>query len=141
MISPTLAWAGFVLASLAAGGNAAALSPRQLLASSSSSSTPAIYQVTPAQWAALNSSVGGRLFAGRPIDLPCYLNYNGTLNTPNAAVCNQTQSMKQDSNFIANNFGGYEYVRLAPLLPEPLQELTSYSPTGAAVKQTAKAVT
>lgn len=77
-----------------------------------SSSVPAIYTVTPDEWASLNSSVGGRLGAGRPIDLPCYANYNGTANNPDLATCNKTQSMKSNSNFIADYFGGYEYVSL-----------------------------
>jgi hypothetical protein len=74
-----------------------------------SSSSLAIYSVTTAQWAAFNSSIGGRLGAGRPINMPCFSNYNGTVSTPDMAACDGAETKKADSNFIADHFGGYEY--------------------------------
>jgi hypothetical protein len=74
-----------------------------------SSSSLAIYSVTLAQWAAFNPSIGGRLGAGRPINIPCFSNYNSTVSTLDMASCDGTETKKADSNFFAGHFGGYEY--------------------------------
>ncbi|KAF8517612.1 hypothetical protein JB92DRAFT_2905024 [Gautieria morchelliformis] len=41
------------------------------------STTPPILTVPPARWAALNASVGGRLFPGVPFAKPCFAKYEG----------------------------------------------------------------
>lgn len=40
-------------------------------------STPPILAVQPAQWAALNATVGGRLILGAPFAQPCFDKYEG----------------------------------------------------------------
>lgn len=82
-----------------------------LLGTAVSIGLPPIYFITPAQWAAFNSSVGGRLRAGTPIGLPCYqMYYNGAYvkKTQIGAACNQIQASVASSTFIADNFGGYQ---------------------------------
>lgn len=100
------------LALLLAGWSTVAVSLPQTTPAQSSG--PAIYQVTAAEWQALNTSVHGRLAEGRPINLPCYSSYNGTLanNDPDLALCAVAEANKANSTFIVDNFGGYEYVRL-----------------------------
>lgn len=64
--------------------------------------------ITDAQWASLNSSVGGRLVNGFPWARPCYSFYNGSAQTPDAAACASVQSLyKNDTMGIAKNFGAY----------------------------------
>lgn len=64
--------------------------------------------VTPAQWIALNSSVGGRLYNGYPWAQPCYSFYNGSAQAPDAAACANVQSVyNNDSIGISQNFGAY----------------------------------
>jgi len=60
-----------------------------------SSSSLAIYSVTPAQWAASNSSIGGRLGAGRSINMPCFSNYNGTVSTPDMELAMAQKPRRQ----------------------------------------------
>ncbi|KAF7972996.1 hypothetical protein HWV62_16490 [Athelia sp. TMB] len=67
-----------------------------------------ISSVTPAQWAALNTSVSGRLYLGYPWVRPCYSFYNGSAQTPDSTACAAVQSVyKNDSIGIAPNFGAY----------------------------------
>jgi len=70
---------------------------------------------TPAQWAALNQTVGGRLHGGIPLAEPCYSNYNGTKVTPNATACNDIQNGYQSDAYLAQSYSGFMNVR--PLLP------------------------
>ena len=67
-----------------------------------------ISSITPAQWAALNTSVSGRLYLGYPWARPCYSFYNGSAQTPDSTTCAAVQSVyKNDSIGIAPNFGAY----------------------------------
>lgn len=75
-------------------------------------STP-INQITDAQWKALNTSVGGRLFMATPYAKPCYSFYNGVMSTPDTMQCKAVQDGYTDEQSIANNFGGYLYVSMA----------------------------
>lgn len=74
--------------------------------------TTSISQITPSQWASLNSSVGGRLAQGAPLAKPCYSFYNGSAAVPNAAQCSAVQNGYTDEQFIADNYGGYQNVKL-----------------------------
>lgn len=71
-----------------------------------------ILSVTNSQWASLNRSVGGRLFAASPYAKPCYSYYNGNMITPDVAACTAVQMGYTDEQSIANNFGGYINVRI-----------------------------
>ncbi|KXT17277.1 hypothetical protein AC579_532 [Pseudocercospora musae] len=71
-------------------------------------STP-INQITDAQWKALNTSVGGRLFLATPYAKPCYTFYNGVMSTPDTMQCKAVQDGYTDEQSIANDFGGYLY--------------------------------
>ncbi|TVY32503.1 FAD-linked oxidoreductase, partial [Lachnellula subtilissima] len=62
---------------------------------------------TPAQWAALNQTVNGRLFAGVPLAQSCYSSYNGTATTPDAAACSAVQSNYTANNYISDHYGGF----------------------------------
>ncbi|TVY15434.1 FAD-linked oxidoreductase, partial [Lachnellula arida] len=62
---------------------------------------------TAAQWAALNQTVGGRLFAGVPLAQSCYSSYNGTATTPDTAVCSAVQSVYTASSYIGGNYAGF----------------------------------
>lgn len=73
----------------------------------------AISSITPAQWAALNQSVNGRLHGGQPLAEPCYSFYNGTATTPNRAQCSNIQANYETDTFVASNFGGYMNVSLS----------------------------
>lgn len=71
-----------------------------------------ISAITPAQWATLNGTVGGRLHKGYPLAKPCYSYYNGTKSTPDAAQCSAVQNGYKDEVYIASQYGGYMNVRL-----------------------------
>lgn len=62
---------------------------------------------TAAQWAALNQTVNGRLFAGVPLAQSCYSSYNGNATTPDAAVCSAVQANYTGSNYISDNYSGF----------------------------------
>lgn len=53
--------------------------------------------VTASQWAALNSSVDGRLATSVPIAQPCFDAYSGIVNSntlaPNSEACSEVQSL------------------------------------------------
>lgn len=53
--------------------------------------------VTVDQWAALNTSVNGRLFAAVPIAQPCFDSYSGIVDSdtlaPNSAACSSVESV------------------------------------------------
>ena len=62
---------------------------------------------TAAQWAALNQTVSGRLFAGVPLAQSCYSSYNGTATTPDAAACSAVQSNYTANAYISDHYGGF----------------------------------
>jgi hypothetical protein len=74
-----------------------------------------ISSITPAQWAQLNHTVGGRLHVGYPLAKPCYSVYNGSYVALNSAQCSAVQSGYTDETYIASQYGGYMNVR--PLYP------------------------
>ncbi|KAF8912199.1 FAD-binding domain-containing protein [Gymnopilus junonius] len=65
-----------------------------------------------ADWAALNETVGGRLYHGYPFAKPCFSTYNGNKIVPNTAECAYVQE-----NYVNNHmnrshaFGGYGYTQ------------------------------
>ena len=76
---------------------------------------PATYKVKPSEWAALNASIGGRLYAtGRPIGFPCFTSYNGTGKTPDIAACTDVMNKQNNGTFVATNYGGYFQVSRTP---------------------------
>ena len=75
---------------------------------------PAIHKIKPREWAALNASVEGRLYAGRPMGFPCYTSYNGILKTPDTVACAEVMKMQTYGTFVAANYGGYQQVKYEP---------------------------
>lgn len=78
----------------------------------SRASQPPITAVTPAQWAALNQSVSGRLYGGAPLAKPCFPSSSGLGSLPliNGLLspsCATVQQQWNNDSFIADNFGGY----------------------------------
>ena len=73
--------------------------------------TASFESVTPAQWAALNKAVGGRLHPGMPLAKPCYSFYHGKFSKPDLEQCNATQTGYTDEIYVINQFGGYMNVR------------------------------
>ena len=53
--------------------------------------TPPIITVPPAAWAALNASVGGRLFPGVPFAKPCFPEYKGWVSSVDTEECEQVK--------------------------------------------------
>ncbi|KAF7362599.1 FAD-binding domain-containing protein [Mycena venus] len=75
------------------------------------SSTP-ILDISPPQWRALNSSVGGRLHAATPFALPCFSKYNNISVSVNEAECNAIQANYTSSEFRVERFSANMNVRL-----------------------------
>ncbi|KAJ7304827.1 FAD-binding domain-containing protein [Mycena albidolilacea] len=74
-----------------------------IIATGSASSTP-ILNVSPAQWKALNVSVGGRLHAGTPFALPCFSKYNNISVSADEAECSAIQANYTSSTFRVERF-------------------------------------
>jgi hypothetical protein len=71
--------------------------------------SPTIYSVAAVQRSASNSSIGGRLGAGRPSNFPsCLTKYKGKASTPDGAACKAAGTNNPDSNFIAEHFRSYK---------------------------------
>ncbi len=62
------------------------------------------------QWAALNTTVSGRLYATVPFELPCFSTYNGHPVTTDAAACTSIQDNYTDPVFRVAHFGAYMIV-------------------------------
>lgn len=57
-------------------------------------------------WAALNASVGGRLFAAEPLARPCFSVYNGQPVAPDTARCSFIQENYLNASFRTNLYQG-----------------------------------
>lgn len=73
-------------------------------------SVAAISKITPAEWAALNASVDGRLYSGRPMAFPCYTSYDGIAKPANTTACAEIESKKTDISYISDHLGGFVQV-------------------------------
>jgi FAD binding domain/Berberine and berberine like len=58
-------------------------------------------------WDTLNRTVNGRLHATTPFALPCFSNYNGQSNQPNADACAAVQGNYAIASFRTDTFSGY----------------------------------
>ncbi|KAJ7461116.1 hypothetical protein FB451DRAFT_1269005 [Mycena latifolia] len=68
-------------------------------------SSTAIFNVSPAQWRALNATVGGRLFAAAPFALPCFSLYNNQNVSVDPQACSAIQANYTSPNFRVEHFG------------------------------------
>ncbi|PCH44707.1 FAD-binding domain-containing protein [Wolfiporia cocos MD-104 SS10] len=59
------------------------------------------------EFAALNETVGGRLYTAVPWELPCFSEYNGTAVTPDEAACAIVQDNYTDPFTRVTHFGAY----------------------------------
>ncbi|EIM88913.1 FAD-binding domain-containing protein [Stereum hirsutum FP-91666 SS1] len=70
--------------------------------------------VTASQWAALNSSVNGRLATSVPIAQPCFDAYSGIVNSntlaPDSEACSEVQSLWTNTTYRVTQFGTYEQI-------------------------------
>lgn len=78
---------------------------------------PPIYHVPPGKWQELNDTVGGRLNRGLPMAYPCYSNYQGSLKDSDVNSCTAIELQKNDSEFVANQSGGYILVSTSRQAP------------------------
>ena len=69
-------------------------------------SVAAISKIAQADWAALNASVNGRLFALRPMAYPCYTSYNGVAKLVDQQACAEISAKKSNASYIAGLAGG-----------------------------------
>ncbi|KAB8748979.1 hypothetical protein FH972_026530 [Carpinus fangiana] len=73
---------------------------------------PPIFKIQQSEWTSLNKSIGGKLFAGTPMSLPCFSSYNnGTgyrYHKQDIKACAAVTQGKTDGPSITNYFGGYE---------------------------------
>ncbi|KAL5359266.1 FAD-binding domain-containing protein [Aspergillus floccosus] len=63
-----------------------------------------LLSVNQSTWDAFNQSIMGRLHDGQPMMAPCYLHYNGEIQTPNLEQCLGLQRNQLDSVFISDHF-------------------------------------
>lgn len=70
-----------------------------------------ILKVKAEEWSSLNSSLSGRLHAGRPYGLPCFSTYKdwtGTKkNEPDAQRCEEIGASLTNSDLLIKEFGSY----------------------------------
>ncbi|KAJ6610188.1 hypothetical protein B0H10DRAFT_2166095 [Mycena sp. CBHHK59/15] len=60
--------------------------------------------ISPA-WAALNATVGGRLFVGEPIAKSCFSSYEGNLVTPDTTQCSAVQAGYLSPTYLVSKYG------------------------------------
>lgn len=78
---------------------------------------PAIFEITPSQWASLNESVSGRLYFNYPLGLSCYTSYSngcetylkGNAHSPNLEQCSILEQNRTTGTYLANQPSGYLY--------------------------------
>ena len=75
-----------------------------------SAAGPPISRITSQQWKELNESVGGRLFLGAPLALPCYNNFNGVPNTPDPAHCKDVKDSRWNTDYLTDRMAGWVHV-------------------------------
>ena len=68
---------------------------------------PPIYNVPAEEWQKLNQTVGGRLYDGLPMAYPCYNKFQGSLKGSDVDSCTAIELQKTDTEFVANQSGGY----------------------------------
>ncbi|KAJ7493661.1 hypothetical protein FB451DRAFT_1215052 [Mycena latifolia] len=73
-------------------------------------SSTAIFNVSPAQWRALNATVGGRLYAAAPFALPCFSLYNNQSVPVDPQACDAIQANYTSPNFRVEHFGANMHV-------------------------------
>lgn len=81
------------------------------------SMSPAVACLTP-NWNALNASVGGRLHATIPFELPCFSTFGGESVVPDPAACAMTQENYTDPVFRVARFGAYMIASIVFLPPD-----------------------
>ena len=69
--------------------------------------TPELLGVDGSQWAALNTSVGGRLQLSRPFELPCFSSFEGQSVLPDLEACATVQANYSDPVSRSKLFGAY----------------------------------
>ncbi|KAL4979770.1 hypothetical protein BDW66DRAFT_157213 [Aspergillus desertorum] len=69
--------------------------------------TVSLSSVSQEAWAALNKTVGGRLYDGEPMLAPCYSRYDGQAQSINSEECTLLQNGRRNGSFTSNQFGGY----------------------------------
>lgn len=62
---------------------------------------------TTADWNALNATVGGRLHATLPFELPCFSTFNGQSVAANLSACATIQQNYTQAEFRLQHFGAY----------------------------------
>ncbi|KAJ7485420.1 FAD-binding domain-containing protein [Mycena latifolia] len=67
---------------------------------------PGIRDVTPAQWSALNATIGGRLHVGIPLARPCFT-LATTAGSTDPSECAAIRQGWLDSLFLVEQFGAY----------------------------------
>ncbi|KAJ7240440.1 FAD-binding domain-containing protein [Mycena rebaudengoi] len=77
-----------------------------LAAAGHSPGGPPIRYITPSQWNALNSSVGGRLHVGIPVARPCFT-LADTAGTLDASECTAVRAGYTNNFFLVDKFGAY----------------------------------
>ncbi|KAF7342485.1 FAD-binding domain-containing protein [Mycena venus] len=75
-----------------------------LITTATAVSSASILDISPAQWHALNISVGGRLHAATPFALPCFSKYNNISVSVNEAECSAIQANYTSANFRIESF-------------------------------------
>ena len=66
-------------------------------------------------WDSFNRSVGGRLFAGLPVGLPCYDNFNGIPKSVDKNACDVVEGNRNNMDYLTTQMGGYSQVLQSPL--------------------------
>lgn len=76
----------------------------------STHAAPKLLGVDADQWAALNTSVGGRLRLSQPFELPCFTSFEGQSVSPDPVACATVQANYTDPVFRSEHFGTYMIV-------------------------------
>ncbi|KAK0735139.1 hypothetical protein B0T26DRAFT_621645, partial [Lasiosphaeria miniovina] len=58
-------------------------------------------------WDGLNKSVGGRLYTGAPVGLPCHDNFNSQPHDPDPAACSVVEQHRRDMDWLITQMSGY----------------------------------
>ena len=72
---------------------------------------PPIALVSNGDWDSLNRSIGGRLYPGLPVGLPCYDNFNGVAKSVDKDACDVVEGNKNNMDYLTTQMGGYAQVR------------------------------
>ena len=69
-------------------------------------SVAAISNVASADWATLNTSVNGGLFALRPLAYPCYTSYDSVAKPVDKQACTEISANKTNAQYVSGQAGG-----------------------------------